>query len=395
MLVERILFNVLAFVLFILMFFKIVKKNDSNYIAILIIQALGITISFFELMRGITQWTFLKIVSYLISIVLPIVVIYLDNKNANMIERLYVLRVKLYNLTQNSYKAKKILIELVTKYPESYIGHKLLAEIYEKEGGMRKAIDEYVKAIDIQKKDYDSYYKIAELLNGLSKKDEAISMLDNLLKIKPDSDKASMLLGDLLIEKGRYKEALNTYLEALKFKPDDYDLYYNLGIVYTHLNDFNNAKTVYERAAEINHLKSKSSYNLGKIALMYNDIEAAEKHFTEALYGEEVEAMAYYELAKIYMVKKEKEKAIVFLQKAIELDEIYAKKSDDELIFIPIKAYIRKNPEKFEQVRKELTKKEKDAIEHLDSTFTVVEKLNDIDATKLEIELRKLNGKQR
>ena len=40
------------------------------------------------------------------------------------------------------------------------MAHKMLAEIYEKEGGMRKAIDEYVIAVDLNKKDYDSYYKI-------------------------------------------------------------------------------------------------------------------------------------------------------------------------------------------------------------------------------------------
>ena len=35
---------------------------------------------------------------------------------------------------------------------------------------MRKAIDEYVQAIDLDKQDYDSYYKVAKLLNGLDKK---------------------------------------------------------------------------------------------------------------------------------------------------------------------------------------------------------------------------------
>ena len=44
--------------------------------------------------------------------------------------------------------AKDILIKLVSKYQDSYIGHKMLAEIYEKEGGMRKAIDEYVAALE-------------------------------------------------------------------------------------------------------------------------------------------------------------------------------------------------------------------------------------------------------
>ena len=45
--------------------------------------------------------------------------------------------------------------ELVSKYDKSYKGHKMLAEIYEKEGGMRKTIDEYVKMLDIKGDDYD------------------------------------------------------------------------------------------------------------------------------------------------------------------------------------------------------------------------------------------------
>ncbi len=59
---------------------------------------------------------------------------------------------------------------------------------------MRKAIDEYVKAVDINKKDYDSYYKISFLLNELGKKEDATVMLNNLLKIKPDYIAASILL---------------------------------------------------------------------------------------------------------------------------------------------------------------------------------------------------------
>ena len=60
----------------------------------------------------------------------------------------------------------------------------MLAELYEKEGGMRKAIDEYVQAIDLNKKDYQSYYNVANLLSGLGKKDEAAEMLFNLLEKK-------------------------------------------------------------------------------------------------------------------------------------------------------------------------------------------------------------------
>ena len=397
MLIERMIFNILAFLLFILMFFKMVKKNDSNYIAFLVIQALGIAISFLELMVGKVEWTIWKAFSYLISVVLPIVFFYYDSKNVNIIESFYIAIIKMTLLMNKQSKAKKQLLNLIDKYPESYLGHKLLAEIYEKEGGMRKAIGEYVKAIDIHKEDYESYYKIAELLNNFEQKDEAINMLNNLIKIKPDYKEASELLGTLLIEEERFKEAINVYMEALRYRPNDYELYYNLGIAYTRVNDFKSAKMAYEKAATINHLTYKASYSLGQISLIYNDIEAAEKYFTQALYGEEVEAMAYFELSKIYMLKKDKEKAILFLNKAIELDEVYVKKLDEELIFIPIRAYIETKPNGDKKVvEKHLSSIEQKAKEHLENTYNVVEKLSDKDKIETKIDFSKeFKGKQR
>lgn len=47
---ERIIFNILAFSLFTIIFFKMIRKNDTNYIAILILEALGIAIGFIELL---------------------------------------------------------------------------------------------------------------------------------------------------------------------------------------------------------------------------------------------------------------------------------------------------------------------------------------------------------
>ena len=376
MIIERIIFNLLAFTLFILMFAKMISKNDTNYIAIIALQALGIAISFFETVLGQSLWIGLKILTYALSIILPAVIIYFDFKKVNLVEQTYAILGKILFHLGYRKTAKKILVNIVTKYPESYKGHKYLAELYEREGGMRRSIDEYVKAIDIRKNDYDSYYKIAELLNGLSQKEEAVTMLNNLLRKKPDFYKASNLLGELLIENQKYKEATNVYLEALKYRPADYEMYYNLGITYTMLNDFQNAESAYKRAAQINHLKYNTSYTLGQIALICDEIEKAEKYFTEALYGEEVEPLAYFELSKICLKKGEKERAIAFLNKALELEPELEEKMKDEEIFIPIKAYIVKNENIEKTERKKLKEKEKKVQKHLEETLQKVQKLN-------------------
>lgn len=377
MLAEKIIFNVLAFSLFVIMFFKMLKKNDTNYVVILCMQALGIAINFIEIIFTLNIGIFMRIFIYILSIVIPLLIIYLEYKNINFSEIVYISLAKLALLMKDSKGAKNFLITLITKYPESYFGHKMLAEIYESEGGMRKAIDEYVQVIDINKKDYDSYYKISYLLNDLGKKSEASQMLEQLLRKKPEMLNATVLLGDIYCEQERYKEAANIYNEAIKYNPTSYELYYNMGIVYTMLNDFQNAKACYEKAAAINTLLYNGYYNLAQISLIYNDLDEAEKYFMQSVMSKELEPKAYYNLAKIYMIKGDRENAIKFLNVAIEIDHHMYKKADAEPLFIPIKSYIN-FPDMEEEQAKEykLTKKEIKAQEHLEKTLKLVGKLS-------------------
>jgi tetratricopeptide (TPR) repeat protein len=339
MLLEKVIFNLLAFSLFIIIFFKIIRRNDTNYIFLLILQAIGITISFFEISIGIDANLVLKTIRYVLSILLPVAIIILEFSGVNFSELISVFLANILFTLGDTKTAKAILVKLVTKYPNSYLGHRNLGKIYEYEGGMRRAIDEYVSAVDIKKNDYDSYYKIANLLKELGKKDEAIEMLENLVKNKPDYYEGSCLLGDLLCEQERFKEAANVYQAALKYRPEDFELYYNLGIVYTRLSDFQMAKEMYERAAEINHRLYGAYYSLGQIALIQKDLDTAMQCFENSLYGD-LEAMSYYQLAKVCALKGEKDKAINFINKAIELEPKLLKIAAKERAFKEIREHI-------------------------------------------------------
>ena len=280
----------------------------------------------------------------------------------------------------NNKSAKNKLIKLITEHPESYIGHKLLAEIYEQEGGQRKAVDEYIQAIDINQKDYDTYYKVANLLTDLDKKDEATKMLTNLLNKKPDYAEATVALGDILIEQENYKEAANIYIEALKHNPTSYDLNYNLGIVYTMLNDFQNAKMYYEKAAELNTLVYNTKYSLAEIALIYKELEEAEQYLLQTIEDEELCADAYLELAKISLIKGDKDQAIKYANVAIQeepkriVDKIH---KDVAFAIIISKLTIPFNLEvegEEEKIRK-LSKKEIKAKEHLEQMVEITKKI--------------------
>ena len=96
MLVEKIIFSILAFYLFIAMFFKMIKKIDSAYIAILVLQALGIAISFIEIIFRLNYNIFLKILVYILSIVIPIIIMYIEHKGKNFSELIFIALAKFY-----------------------------------------------------------------------------------------------------------------------------------------------------------------------------------------------------------------------------------------------------------------------------------------------------------
>ena len=380
--VEQLIFAVVTICIFAYFFYNIIKKNDTSYVMIIILQAIALALNFFEAIFKIElNWIFM-VIKYIIGIFVPVIILVLEKQNIPLTEIIDITKANIYLKLGDNKKAKQALIHLVTKYPENYQGHKRLAEIYENEGGMRKAIDEYVQAIDIHKRDYDSYFKVAELLNGFDKQDEAAEMLTNLLKKKPDYCEASLLLGDILLQKEMYKEATNIYQEALKHNPGNYDLYYNLGIAYTMLNDFESAKICYERAADINHLLYSAKYSLAEIALIYKEVEEAQKYFMQVTEDEELAPDAYFELAKIELIKGNKDTAIQYANTAIDANaKKIVPKIKSEPIFIPILAKIAipfnldediENEEEQEKVDNNKNK----AKEHLEKMFEITRQLS-------------------
>lgn len=197
--IEKILFSLVALLLFLYIFvFKLIRKNDTTYLVILGIQAIGILLNFIKIIFNIFTGMVSKFIIYFLCLIFPIAVLVLEGKGINFSELIYVSVSKILLLTGKRKKAKEILMKLVSKYDKSYMGHKMLAEIYEKEGGMRKAIDEYVKVLDVRGNDYKSYFKISKLLKDLKKDKEAIEMLTILVKKKPELYEANKMLRRLI-----------------------------------------------------------------------------------------------------------------------------------------------------------------------------------------------------
>ena len=163
---EKIIFNLLAFTLFTVVFMKMIKKNDTSYVYILILEFIGIAINFIELFISIKLNAFFETIMYLFSVFIPALVLIIEKeKKIDFPEMYKLLMAKIYKDSGKYDKAKDYLFSLINKYPESYLGHKALAKLYEKEGKNENAIDEYIRVTQINNKDLKINYNIANLLN--------------------------------------------------------------------------------------------------------------------------------------------------------------------------------------------------------------------------------------
>ena len=378
MIIERIIFNIVAFALFTIIFFKMIRRNDTNYTYVLIAQAIGIAIGFIGLVFRINLPIIVLLFTYIISILLPLTIIISEKRGLFLTEIIYIYASRFYYKNGQEDKAKRILLEIVEKYPNSYYAHKELASIYEKKEEKDISIDEYVKASDLNPSNFELKVKAAVLLKDTNRSDEATRILDEILKEKPDCYEASCALGDILFEKEQYREAINVYLQALNYNPDKYELYYNLGIMFTTINDFQTAKEYYEKAAKLNSYLYHAKFNLAQIALLYNDLEEAQEEFMECLEDESIIDEAYYYLAYISMLKGEKEEAIRYLNTAVEDNIELYEKAQKELVFELIIKQINK-PSSDAKKKKTTNLKESLVKKHLEETCEVVGNLNHYD----------------
>ncbi len=100
MLFEKIIFTILAIYLLIVMLFKLIKKIDRIYIPILVMQGIGLILEIIELIFILKYNIFVKIIMYIVSIIIPIVIIILEHKGKNLSEVIYQALAKFYELTR-------------------------------------------------------------------------------------------------------------------------------------------------------------------------------------------------------------------------------------------------------------------------------------------------------
>lgn len=371
--IELIIFGIISLVLFTYIAKRSLEIRSYVSNIILILNIVGIIIMPLIYVKTNKIDMVSRIISLILGIILPIVIIIIEYlTKVSYDEKIILYIAEFYEFTKNRKKAKDIIVKYLEKYDDSYLLHKKLATIYEKEGGTRKAIDEYVEAVSIKGTDYESYFRVIELLEYLDKKDEAITLIERLLKVYKRYPKAYIMYANLILEKGNLKEVAKIYEEGLSYNKESKEIMYNLASIYVRLNEYSLAKKNLESIFKLDKKSHIVCLNLAQIAMIEREYSEAKMYLDIAKKEKEIEDIVYYEIAKINVLERKEEEAISNLNKALEINSNIIVKINATEIFKEIRHHTIMKVELIQRKRIEIEEKYVDTINMLEEALELI-----------------------
>ena len=371
--IELIIFGIISLVLFTYIAKRSLEIRSYVSNIILILNIVGIIIMPLIYVKTNKIYMVSRIISLILGIILPIVIIIIEYlTKVSYDEKIILYIAEFYEFIKNRKKAKDIIVKYLEKYDDSYLLHKKLATIYEKEGGTRKAIDEYVEAVSIKGTDYESYFRVIELLEYLDKKDEAITLIERLLKVYKRYPKAYIMYANLILEKGNLKEVAKIYEEGLSYNKESKEIMYNLASIYVRLNEYSLAKKNLESIFKLDKKSHIVCLNLAQIAMIEREYSEAKMYLDIAKKEKEIEDIVYYEIAKINVLERKEEEAISNLNKALEINSNIIVKINATEIFKEIRHHTIMKVELIQRKRVEIEEKYVDTINMLEEALELI-----------------------
>ncbi|MFQ6032368.1 MAG: tetratricopeptide repeat protein, partial [Candidatus Zixiibacteriota bacterium] len=148
----------------------------------------------------------------------------------------------------------------------------LLGEIYQAEGKLDSATQEYQKVLSQDVQD------IAYNLETLASKQDLSEMKHEGIRAK-----AHFNLGTIYVQQGRIDLAESHLKSAISLKPDFAEAFANLGILYDGTRRYSQAITQLEKAVSLDPQNAVYHYNLGLAYAKSNRLEEAKEEFQQSL----------------------------------------------------------------------------------------------------------------
>jgi tetratricopeptide (TPR) repeat protein len=154
-------------------------------------------------------------------------------------------------------KKVEALIRVNDKSAEAYFNR---AWLYQYKGDMQKALQDYSKAIELDKGMKDALYNRGVLSAGMKKLEEALKDFSEVIRLDPSAADAYCNRGNIHYRMGKLDLALADYSSGLKADPHEADLFYNRAIVYLAKGDKSSATEDLKNSARLFHDRTRKEF---------------------------------------------------------------------------------------------------------------------------------------
>ncbi len=151
----------------------------------------------------------------------------------------------------------KMLDELVKEDGNNAAALYNRAWLYASRNNFEKAVEDYTKAIQIDKGQADIYYNRGLLYVKMKKNDLAAKDFDEAIRLNPRDADAFCNRGGVNNQLGKMDLAIRDYTEALKIRPKDADTLYSRGVVHMSMGNKTKAIADFKKAARMGHKKAR------------------------------------------------------------------------------------------------------------------------------------------
>ena len=228
---------------------------------------------------------------------------------------IYYFRDKKYTKAINNFiKALQIDFDLTE-------AHYNLASLYMERKEYNMALSHFKEVILATPNDYETYYFMGLCHIHLGLEKEAESFFAESFSVKPDYTPPAINLCKLLIKKDDYTKAKNILLRVLKTNPSLPEVHFLLGIIYKMQKMYPKAMKHLRETLLIDKNNTEAYNLLGECCIELGMDKQAEALFAMAAKLDMSYISAIYNLGKLYYDQKKYNDAICYIEKSIDTYE--------------------------------------------------------------------------
>jgi len=149
-------------------------------------------------------------------------------------------------------EAIKIFKKLINLDPKNVDAHYNLANALVEIKNYEEAIINFKKAINLNSKYLPAYINLGNLFKEIKMLDDSVKIYMEGLNINSNEPLLHYNLGNAFSEKGEFQKAINSYNNAIKLNPNNPEAYSNLGTVYKNLGKLKDSFDAFSKAISIN-----------------------------------------------------------------------------------------------------------------------------------------------